>query len=263
MREWEKVQKMLWGPQMKTLLILLCLSLPLLAADTSTPLQSGQEQSGPAALRLTGPSETSAGQSVTVIVHGLPAVDLTATVGEQTAWVETLRFAVSAPDGVEVTLDKELSMTVAPWGWRLRVSFIPPVDGTYVLVCDWNQEPFGLALHRMLVGPRPPPVDPIKPPPLTTRATAAVYVFEKDQGTPPPPVSAALHRLNTERESFVASAVDQDIVTGAGQVPEQFRAAIQAAKQAGLPALVVMSGANVLRVVRNPTTVEAVMEAVQ
>jgi hypothetical protein len=90
-----------------------------------------------------------------------------------------------------------------------------------------------------------------------------VYVFEKDQGTPPPAVSAALHRLNTERESFAASAVDQDIVTGAGQVPEQFRAAIQAAKQSGLPALVVLSGSEVLRVVRDPKTVEAVMEAVQ
>jgi len=150
----------------------------VLGADTSTPLQSGQGDSGPASLRLTGPSETSAGQSVTVIVHGLPAVDLTQSVGEQTAWVETLRFAMSGPDGVELTLDKELSMTVAPWGWRLRVSFVPPVDGVYVLVCDWNQEPFGLALHRMLVGPRPPPPDPpVPPPPPPGTLTGAAYLI--------------------------------------------------------------------------------------
>jgi len=202
---------------MKALLILLCLSLPLLAADTSTSLQSGQGESGPAALRLTGPSETSAGQAVTVIVHGLPAVDLTQTVGDQTAWVETLRFAVSGPDGVEVTLDKELSMTVAPWGWRLRVSFVPPVDGTYVLVCDWNQAPFGLALHRMLVGPRPPPHP--TPPPTPTPGTVARVVIVEESGDRTPEEAAILTdpRLKPLRDQRKLLILDQDATDSLGQ----------------------------------------------
>jgi hypothetical protein len=169
-----------------TILLMLILSGPP-AESSTTAMQPGQDHSGPAALKLTGPTEGLAGQPVAIVVHGLPAVDLKSTVGDQTAWVETLRFAISAPDGADVTLDKELSMTVAPWAWRLRVTFVPPVDGTYVLVCDWNQEPFGLALHRMLIGPRPPPTPPVPPtppipppgpdPPTPPETTGVAYVI--------------------------------------------------------------------------------------
>jgi hypothetical protein len=201
----------------RIIFLLVLLAVPVLGADTSTPLQSGQEQSGPAALRLTGPSETSAGQLVTVIVHGLPAVDLTQTVGDQTAWVETLRFALSAPDGVEVVLDKELSMTVAPWGWRLRVSFVPPVDGVYVLVCDWNQAPFGLALHRMLVGPRPPPHP--TPPPTPTPGTVARVVIVEESGDRTPDQAAILTdpRLKPLRDARKLLILDQDATDSLGQ----------------------------------------------
>jgi hypothetical protein len=200
---------------------LILLAAPVLGADTSSTLQSGQGESGPASLRLTGPAETSAGQQVTIIVHGLPSVDLTATVGDQTAWVETLRFAMSGPDGAEVTLDKELSMTVAPWGWRLRVSFVPPVNGVYVLVCDWNQEPYGLALHRMLVGPRPPPgptppPDPPKPP---TPGTVARVVIVEESGDRTPEQAAILTdpRLKPLRDARKLLILDKDAADSQGQ----------------------------------------------
>ena len=191
---------------------------PVLGADTSTPLESGQGESGPTSLRLTGPSEANAGQSVTIIVHGLPSVDLTQTVGDQTAWVETLRFAVSAPDGAEVVLDKELSMTVAPWGWRLRVSFVPPADGIYVLVCDWNQEPFGLALHRILVGPRPPPPDPPPPPPPPPGRVARVVIVE-ESGDRTPEEAAILTdpRLKPLRDQRKLLILDQHAADSQGQ----------------------------------------------
>jgi len=198
--------------------ILILLAGPLLAADTSTPLQSGQEQTGPASLHLTGPTEASAGQSVTVIVHGLPAVDLTQTVGEQTAWVESIRFAMDVPDGVELTLDKELSMTVAPWGWRLRVSFVPPVDGVYLLVCDWNQAPFGLALHRLLVGPRPPPLDPPPPPPPPPgRVARVVIVEESGDRTPEQATILTDPRLKPLRDQRKLLILDKDAADSQGQ----------------------------------------------
>ena len=254
---------------MKTLLILLLLTLPVMGADS--PITVNLSATGPDALRVTGPTEGTVGQEITLVVRGLPEVDLNQKVDEVLALFANMRLSISAPEDKPLDVDSELGFTVAPVSYRLKVIFTPLEPGTHVIAVDWNEPPFGLAQHRVEIRgpppavPKPDPDQPTDPtlPPLPKIPTAAVYVFEKDQGTPPPAVSAALHRLNTERESFAASAVDQDIVTGAGQVPEQFRAAIQAAKQSGLPALVVLSGSEVLRVVRDPKTVEAVMEAVQ
>jgi hypothetical protein len=123
-------------------------------------------------------------------------VDLDLPIGEQTEWINSIRFAMSAPDGLEVDLDKELSMTVAPWGWRLRVMFVPPENGVYVLVCDWNQAPYGLALHRMLIGPRPPPPpDPDDPP---------------DPPPPPPEIqSVMILRETGDQDAKLAATINQ------------------------------------------------------
>jgi hypothetical protein len=124
---------------------------------------------------------------------------------------------MSAPDDAEVTLDKELSMTVAPWGWRLRVSFVPPVDGIYVLVCDWNQAPYGLALHRMLVGPRPPP-NPT-PTPTPTPGTVARVVIVEESGDRTPEQAAILTdpRLKPLRDQRKLLILDQDAADSLGQ----------------------------------------------
>jgi hypothetical protein len=53
------------------------------------------------------------------------------------------------------------------------------------------------------------------------------------------------------------------VVDGDGEVPDQYAAAIEAARKAGLPALVIMAGGKVLRVVKAPTTAEQVTEAVK
>lgn len=156
----------------------------------------------------------------------------------------------------------------------LKCIFASPTPGDYVFVLvvsgtNPNGGPAAdMATHTVtLLAPRPPPEpdDPTDPtnPPLTTNPTAAVYVYEKDQGSVPGPVSQALHRLNTERDSFAASAIDQDITTGGGTVPAQFQAAIAAARAAGLPALVILGESGVLRVLPNPTTEAEIMEAVQ
>ena len=92
--------------------------------------------------------------------------------------------------------------------------------------------------------------------------TAAVYVHEKDSGAVPSGVMAGLNRLNREK-GIVATVFEEDSVDGDGDVPEQYREPLRAAREAGLPALVVMGGGKVLRVVKAPTTAEELLEAVE
>lgn len=92
------------------------------------------------------------------------------------------------------------------------------------------------------------------------KPTAVTYIFEKDSTFIPPPVASGLSRLNREK-GIVATEIDDDVLDESGSVPEQYRVSIPAARSAGLPALVVMSGDKVRRVVKDPKTEEAVMEA--
>lgn len=107
--------------------------------------------------------------------------------------------------------------------------------------------------------PQPPPVDPVKPAP-TTPATAATYVYEKDVSAIPTAVLVGLNRLNRERK-IVATLFERDTKDGDGDTPDQYRVPLAAAQKAGLPALVVTAGEQVLRVVKAPTTEAQVMEA--
>ena len=242
---------------MKAAIVWLLVCVPVLA---DSPLVSGVDDAG---LRLVGPTECEPGEPITIVVHGLPAVDLAAPIGDQVAWVDSMRFVLSAP-GDTPELSKELAMTVAPWGWLLRVTFTPEAPGTYLLVCDWNEAPYGLAVHRISARGPPEPEEPVDPtnPPLTTKPTAVTYVYEKDQTNPPREVQAALNQLNAAG-SLVASVFEQDTTDGDGDTPEQYQAALTAAKAAGLPCLVVLAGDRVLRVVRDPQTLGAVLEAVK
>lgn len=97
--------------------------------------------------------------------------------------------------------------------------------------------------------------------PVLTKATAATYVYEKDQHAIPAPVLAALDKLNRERK-IVATVFEQDTKDGTGETPEQYEVPLAAATNAGLPALVATNGSKVLRVVKNPQTEAAVLEAV-
>lgn len=92
-------------------------------------------------------------------------------------------------------------------------------------------------------------------------ATAAVYVYEKDSHAVPPGVTVGLNRLNRERQ-ILATLVEADATDGDGEVPDQYRAAVEAAKAKGLPALVVLSGSTVLAIVKAPTDADAVVRAV-
>lgn len=94
-----------------------------------------------------------------------------------------------------------------------------------------------------------------------TEATAAVYVFEKDDGPVPGFVTVAVNRLNIERK-ILATLFEADDENGNREVPAQYRAPLAAAKAAGIPALVVMAGEKVIRVIPKPATEDEIWRAV-
>jgi hypothetical protein len=162
----------------------------------------------------------------------------------------------------------------------LKVIFASPTPGdyTFVLVVSGTNANGGpmadMATHTVtLLGPRPPPVvvtppvvipiDPPDVPPVVTptKVDRVTYIYEKDKTNVPRPVAQALQQLNAD--GIVATEFEQDTTTGTGGVPAQYSKSLAAAKQAGLPCLVVEGGGEIIRVVSNPTTMEAVIEAAQ
>jgi len=95
----------------------------------------------------------------------------------------------------------------------------------------------------------------------SAKPTAATYVYEKDEGAVPPTVLKGLNTLN--RQNITATAFDDDTTDGSGDTPEQYKLPLAAAKEAGLPCLVVMGGDRVRKVVKAPTTEQQVTEAVR
>lgn len=86
--------------------------------------------------------------------------------------------------------------------------------------------------------------------PPTTKVTAVVYTYEKDQTGLPPAISAAINALN--RRGILATHDEVDTKDGDSQVPDQYKVSRPAAVAAGLPSLVLMAGDQVLKVVKNP-----------
>lgn len=92
-------------------------------------------------------------------------------------------------------------------------------------------------------------------------ATAAVYVYEKDDNAIPPYVTVAINRLNRERK-IVATLLEDDTTNGDGEIPQQYRLALEAARKSGLPAVVALAGGQVLRVTQAPASESELMESV-
>jgi len=92
--------------------------------------------------------------------------------------------------------------------------------------------------------------------------TAVTYVYEKDDTAVPSGVRAGLNRLNRESKgAIVATEVDDDVIDGTDAIADHYKIAIPEARKAGLPALIVQSGDEVLNVVLAPKTEEQVWEA--
>jgi hypothetical protein len=122
--------------------------------------------------------------------------------------------------------------------------------------------PFLLLAAGLFLLAGPLPEIPWAIPVLTAPAvTAAVYVYEKDQTAVPTGVVVGLNILNRDR-GIVATLLEADTTDGDGEIPDQYRPALAAAKDRGLPALVVLSGSTVMSVVQAPADSDAVTGAV-
>jgi hypothetical protein len=83
-------------------------------------------------------------------------------------------------------------------------------------------------------------------------------VYDKDGPPVLPGVRAGINSLNNR--GIVADLYE---VNDDEEIKPAYVAAVDAAKKAGLPSLVVMAGGKVIRVVKSPATEAAVTEAVQ
>jgi len=108
-------------------------------------------------------------------------------------------------------------------------------------------------------GPDAPPVVVVPPVDPDTKVTTVTYVYEKDETAIPSAVHAALNRLNRER-GIVATVFEQNTFDGDDQVPDQYAAALAAAKEKGLPCAVALAGDKVVRTAKAPTTEAEVLE---
>ena len=72
-------------------------------------------------------------------------------------------------------------------------------------------------------------------------------------------MALALEKLN--KQGIVATEFEEDTVDGYGRTPAQYLIPLKAAREVGLPSLVVQSGLDVVRVVKNPEAESTVLEA--
>ncbi len=108
-------------------------------------------------------------------------------------------------------------------------------------------------------GDLPPPQKPPETP-VDAKADRVTYVYEREEGGVPRPISAKFRELS--ESGITANAVDIDTVNGLGQTPEQYKVAFAAAR-GKLPAIVVQAGDKVIRVVEKPQTAKDVEEAIK
>lgn len=106
---------------------------------------------------------------------------------------------------------------------------------------------------------------PDTPPPTIKKPTKATYIYDKDTAPIPPQVAAALNKINVGESGVTADEFEIHTVSGSGGTPKQFEKQLAAAKadKDGLPALVVMSGDVVFKVVHDPKTTKEVEDALK
>ena len=92
----------------------------------------------------------------------------------------------------------------------------------------------------------------------SAKVDRVTYVYEKDDTAIPSGVSVALDKLN--RRGIMASVFEDDTVNGEGQTPAQYRVALKAAKDVGLPVAIAQAGDRVVKAVKNPREEKDVLE---
>jgi hypothetical protein len=214
-------------------------------------------------IKIGGPSLAAVGQEIRLPVAGLVSPDTTDKEGLKpvVAWANKITGIVDSPQDALAAVDREFALSLLG-GVKVYLTFVADKPGLYVIVLSDNNTG-RLTTKRINVGgvvvdptPKPPPVvDPNK------KVTAVTYVYEKDATPVPRPVQGALNKIHAAGGDVVASLFEYDSVTGLVTVPKQYQVPLKAAREAGLPCLVVTAGDVVLRTIKAPTTEAQVLEA--
>jgi hypothetical protein len=122
-------------------------------ADEITELKP----SGPAELRLTGPRDAYVEDIVLLAVEGLPEIDFDKPLSESMRWIDHLHFLKSAPEACVCEMTSELYVDLDTKKMTCRLKLKADSVGDVVIIGDWNEDPFGLALHRITFKRKQPP----------------------------------------------------------------------------------------------------------
>lgn len=140
----------------------------------------------------------------------------------------------------------------------LTVTHTNGTTATAVHICNPAQP--------VVVQPPPTLPPPAIPPPETkpapaTPGMAVTYVY-KSRTPVPGEVLAGLNRINREK-GIRATLCDDDPQDGTNDIPDQYKLAVAAAREKGLPSLVIVAEGKVVKVVPDPKTEAEVWGAVQ
>jgi hypothetical protein len=216
-------------------------------------------------IEITGPAKGKANEEIDFQVTGLPDFDLSKTLEENLAWRSKLNIVTDSPPGAECKTRIGLEIDFLSMEPILTVRITPFQAGEFVIIADWNEEPFSIETHRISITGRGPP-DPEGPedPPTVSKVDKVTYVWEKDETrVVPPPIQAVLIELNRDQARKIqATAIEKDSRTGTNEIPEQYKVAIGEALKVGLPACVIEAGDRVVAVLVNPTA-KQILEAIK
>ncbi len=99
-------------------------------------------------------------------------------------------------------------------------------------------------------------------PAVSTKLTAVTYFYEKDvTGAVPAQVLSAISALNLK--GILATNLDVGATDGTNEVADQYKVSLPAAKAAGLPAMVFVSGEKVVKILKDPKTEQEVLSVVK
>jgi hypothetical protein len=192
---------------------------------------------------------------ITTVIESPIDTPVPAIVDGPMVWVVTKNDTVVEAPGV-VAAASELGVGTyellgIPETGKLARVRIAISDGTSPIVAPPTVQP--------VVKPEEPkPVDP----PSTPKVTAVTYVYEKDLKEITPQVLSAMNKLNREH-GIIASLCEDDDTNGKNSVPAQYKIQVEAARKTGLPALIVMAGTTVHKVVSDPKTEAQVLESIK
>ncbi len=150
---------------------------PVAAQEEVVPESAGVD------LTITGASQAFVGDPVVLTVNGLPEIDTSQSIDAALEWTNHLKFIQSSTEAATTTVQPQLIVRLTnEKAFILEIVVSTNVEGTVVVVGDYNQQPFQAALHRIeFVNKEPPPNVGLVATAQINKAASPVQVSQGDQ----------------------------------------------------------------------------------